>query len=119
MRQRDLARPNGWCNSLLIYGASFLIVAFDTTSWAHGFAGDRFFPPTSTPENRGGGPTTGTINPGILWGNRHVQIGAEAIIPLNKATSSEVGAVFQVQFFIDDLLPRWFGHPIIGGEQGK
>jgi hypothetical protein len=73
----------------------------------------------STPENRGGGPTTGTINPGILWGNRHLQIGAEAIIPLNKATGSEVGAVFQVQFFIDDLLPRWFGHPIIGGEQGK
>src|SRR5215470_6202798 len=46
MRQTDLVRPNGWCNSLLIYVTSFMILAFDTTSWAHGFAGDRFFPPT-------------------------------------------------------------------------
>ncbi|MGH7952874.1 MAG: hypothetical protein ACREFE_13290 [Limisphaerales bacterium] len=68
-----------------------------------------------TPENRGGGPTTGTINPGILWGNKHLQIGAEAIIPVNSATGNEIGAVVQVQFFIDDLLPKVFGHPIFGG----
>jgi hypothetical protein len=71
----------------------------------------------STPENRDGGPTTGTINPGILWGNKHLQIGVEAIIPANRATGSGVGAVFQVQFFIDDLLPKWFGHPIFGDKQ--
>ena len=68
----------------------------------------------ATPENRGGGPTTGTINPGILWENRHLQIGAEAVIPANRATGSEVGAVVQVQFFIDDIWPRIFGHPTIG-----
>ena len=71
----------------------------------------------STPENHGGGPTTGTINPGILWGNRHLQVGAEAIIPLNTASGSEVGAILRVQFFIDDLLPRWFGHPIFSNKQ--
>ncbi|MDE3084596.1 MAG: hypothetical protein KGJ37_05170, partial [Verrucomicrobiota bacterium] len=55
-----------------------------------------------TPENRGGGPTTGTINPGILWGNQHLQVGAEAIIPVNSATGKEVGAIVKVQIFIDD-----------------
>lgn len=67
-----------------------------------------------TPENRGGGPTTGTINPGILWETKHFQFGAEAVIPANNATGNEVGAIFQVQIYIDDLLPRIFGHPVFG-----
>ncbi|HEX5399203.1 MAG TPA: hypothetical protein VFY06_09160 [Verrucomicrobiae bacterium] len=66
----------------------------------------------STPENRGGGPTMGTINPGILWEARYFQLGTEAIIPANSDTGNEVGAVFQIQFYIDDLLPKIFGHPI-------
>ena len=66
----------------------------------------------SSPENRGGGQTTGTINPGILWETRHFQFGAEAIIPANSATGNQVGAVFQIQFYLDDLLPKMFGHPI-------
>jgi hypothetical protein len=68
----------------------------------------------STPENRGGGPTIGTINPGILWEAKYFQLGAEAIIPANSATGNEVGAVFQIQFYIDDLLPKLCGHPIFG-----
>ncbi|HUA65344.1 MAG TPA: hypothetical protein VME24_05820 [Alphaproteobacteria bacterium] len=68
----------------------------------------------TTPENRGGGPTTGTINPGILYENNYFQIGAEAIIPVNSATGSQVGAIVQVQIYIDDLLPKLFGHPIFG-----
>ncbi|HZT21645.1 MAG TPA: hypothetical protein VFB55_01925 [Verrucomicrobiae bacterium] len=68
----------------------------------------------STPENRGGGPTTGTINPGLLWESRYFQLGAEAIIPANSDTGSQVGAVFQVQFYLDDLWPKIFGHPIFG-----
>ncbi|MDE3066382.1 MAG: hypothetical protein KGJ60_02415 [Verrucomicrobiota bacterium] len=65
-----------------------------------------------TPENRGGGPTTGTINPGVLWETKYFQLGAEAIIPANSDTGSEVGAVFQIQFYLDDLLPTMFGRPI-------
>jgi hypothetical protein len=68
-----------------------------------------------TPLNRGGGWTTGTINPGVLWESRYCQIGAEAVIPINKQTGPNVGVVFNVQIFIDDLLPKVFGHPIFGG----
>lgn len=70
-----------------------------------------------SPENRNGGPTTGTINPGILWEGKYCQIGAEAVIPVNSATGPNVGAVFQVQFFIDDLFPKVFGHPIFGEDK--
>ncbi len=68
----------------------------------------------SSPENRGGGETTGTINPGVLYESRYFQIGAEAIIPVNGATGHEVGAVVQLEIFIDDILPKVFGHPLIG-----
>jgi hypothetical protein len=67
-----------------------------------------------TPENRGGGETTGTINPGLLYETKYFQIGAEAIIPVNHATGNEVGAVVQLQIFLDDLMPKLFGHPLIG-----
>lgn len=68
----------------------------------------------STPENRGEGPTTGTINPGILYENNYFQIGAEAIIPANSASGSQVGAVFQIQIYIDDIWPKVFGHLLPG-----
>ena len=68
----------------------------------------------STPLNRGRGPTTGTVNPGILYETPYFQVGAEAIVPVNSATGSEVGAVVQVQIFIDDIFPKTFGHPIFG-----
>ena len=68
----------------------------------------------SSPFNRGGGQTTGTINPGILYDTRYFQIGAEAIIPANRATGAHVGVVVQLQIFIDDIWPKYFGHPLIG-----
>ena len=68
----------------------------------------------TTPENRGGGPTTGTINPGILYENNYFQIGAEAVIPVNNATGHEVGAIVQLQIYIDDIWPKLFGHPVFG-----
>jgi len=68
-----------------------------------------------TPENRGGGPTTGTINPGVLWEGRYCQIGAEAVIPMNRQTGPNIGVVFNVQIYIDDIFPQIFGHPLFGG----
>jgi hypothetical protein len=68
----------------------------------------------STPENRSEGPTTGTINPGILYENNYFQLGAEAIIPANSASGSRVGAVFQIQIYIDDIWPKLFGRPLLG-----
>jgi hypothetical protein len=67
-----------------------------------------------TPVNRGGGRTTGTINPGVLYDNAYFQIGAEAIIPINGASGHGVGAVIQIQIFLDDIFPKAFGHPLFG-----
>jgi hypothetical protein len=66
----------------------------------------------ATPVGNGAGPTTGTVNPGLLWSGQHMQIGAEAIIPINAASGHSVGVVFQVHWFLDDLFPRSIGRPI-------
>ena len=58
---------------------------------------------------------TGTINPGVLWAGRYVQLGLEAIVPLNRRSGAGVGAVAQLHFFLDDIFPRGFGRPLIGG----
>ncbi len=62
--------------------------------------------------NRLGAGTTGTVNPGIIWSGRKVQIGLEAIVPVNRASGRGVGAAFQAHWFIDDLLPRSLGKPV-------
>jgi hypothetical protein len=73
--------------------------------------------PFETGENRGErGLTTGSVNPGVLWETRWAQFGVEAIIPVNRASGRNVGAVFQVWIFLDDLDPTHFGHPIFGGK---
>jgi hypothetical protein len=69
----------------------------------------------TTPVDRSGSTTTGTINPGLLWEQPDFQLGAEAVIPINAHTGPNVGAVFQVQFYIDDLFPKLFGHPVFFG----
>jgi hypothetical protein len=66
----------------------------------------------NTPLNHGGGQTTGTVNPGFLWESRYCQLGAEAVIPVNRATGSNVGLVVQVQVYIDDIWPKIFGYPL-------
>ena len=71
----------------------------------------------SSPTNRSGETTTGTINPGLLWEGKYCQIGAEAVIPVNAHTGPNVGVVVQVQFFIDDLFPKVFGHPVFCGDE--
>ena len=71
----------------------------------------------TNPLNRAGGQATGTINPGVLWESKDFQVGLEAVIPVNKATGPNVGLVFNVQIFIDDLMPKIFGHPLFGGNQ--
>jgi hypothetical protein len=67
-----------------------------------------------SPENRDGGVTTGTINPGVLYETRYFQIGAEAQIPVNSASGHNIGAIVQLEIFIDDIWPKVFGFPLIG-----
>jgi hypothetical protein len=57
-------------------------------------------------------PSTGTIDPGVIWSGHHVQLGAEALIPINGASGHGVGAIFQVHFFLDDIFPHSLGKPI-------
>jgi hypothetical protein len=64
------------------------------------------------PLDRGGGPTTGTLNPGVLWAGRYVQVGLEATIPVNSATGGKTGVLLQLHFFLDDLFPRSIGKPL-------
>jgi hypothetical protein len=71
----------------------------------------------TSPENRDGGVATGTINPGVLYESRYYQLGVEAIIPVNGATGHDVGAIVQLEIFIDDLWPKVFGHPLIGSDE--
>lgn len=69
----------------------------------------------STQENRPGrGITTGTVNPGVLYENPYFEIGAEANVPINRASGAHVGVTLQVWIYIDDIFPRTFGHPLFG-----
>ena len=66
------------------------------------------------PINRGGGPTIGTINPGVLFPGRTMQFGIEAVVPVNRHTGGSTGVLVQLHFFLDDLFPRSLGKPLIG-----
>ncbi len=72
---------------------------------------------SSSPFDRSGQTTTGTVNPGILWEQPDYQLGVEAVIPINGHTGPNVGAVIQVQIFIDDIFPKVFGHPVFGHDE--
>jgi hypothetical protein len=66
----------------------------------------------TTPINRVSSRTVGTIQPGIIWSGTYFQIGAEAIIPVNKQSGHGFGGVVQLHFYLDDLFPRSIGKPI-------
>jgi hypothetical protein len=59
---------------------------------------------------------TGTVNPGILWAGRYVQLGIEAIVPINRRSGHNVGVQAQLHFFIDDLFPKTFGRPLLASQ---
>jgi hypothetical protein len=60
--------------------------------------------------------TTGTISPGIIWFGRYVQLGFEALIPINgnsldpmeEARQNGVGFLGQIHFYLDDIWPEVF-----------
>jgi hypothetical protein len=63
-----------------------------------------------------GGRTTGTVNPGIIWEGRFVQIGVEAVLPVNDRTGKTVGIRAQLDFFLDELFPESLGRPLFGSD---
>jgi len=52
--------------------------------------------------------TTGTVNPGLIWAGKYVEVGVEAIIPINQRTGKDVGVRALLHFFLDDLWPTVF-----------
>ena len=65
--------------------------------------------PASTPSSQG---TTWVAAPGAIYLTDWGEIGAEALVPLNKASGHSVGALALVHFFFDDLFPNTLGKPI-------
>ena len=67
------------------------------------------------------GRTSGTVNPGIIWFGRYLQIGIEAVVPINSDISKNVGVLAQVHFYLDDILPQIFTwtpfHGVLGPTQ--
>ncbi len=68
----------------------------------------------TSPLGPGGGFTTGTVNPGVIWAGRRFQVGAEAIIPANSSSGRSVGALVQFHLYLDDVFPHSIGRPLIG-----
>jgi hypothetical protein len=62
--------------------------------------------------NSHGERTTGAIQPGFIWANRKMQIGVEAIIPINSESGDDVGVIAQWHLYLDDLMPHSLGKPI-------
>ncbi len=57
--------------------------------------------------------TAGTVDPGIIWFGRYIQLSLEAVIPVNgnaleEARQAQVGVIGQVHFYLDDILPEVF-----------
>jgi len=57
--------------------------------------------------------TVGTINPGLIWMGDAIQIGAEAIIPVNRQSGRGVGWMASIDFYLHRLLPDTLGKPLI------
>ena len=59
--------------------------------------------------------TTGTINPGVIWVGSYYQVGFEAVIPVNRDSGTGVGFLGQFHLYLDDIFPKSYGQPLIGG----
>src|SRR6202166_2324939 len=70
---------------------------------------------TATPLN---GPlvgrTTGTVNPGFIWVSRYLQVGVEAIIPMDAHSGRDVGARAQAHLYLPAIFPDFYSKPIFG-----
>ena len=58
--------------------------------------------------------TTGTINPGVIYVGKTYQLAVEAMIPVNRQSGSNVGAIAQLHLFLDDIFPNSIGKPLFG-----
>jgi hypothetical protein len=78
----------------------------------------RFQTPVANNFNTGIG-TTGTINPGVVWVGNYFQVALEAMVPINRASGTGVGAMVQLHLYLDDLFPRSIGAPLLGTDANQ
>ena len=60
------------------------------------------------------GRSTGTVNPGLVWAGETVQVGVEAVCPVNRRTGKTMGVRAFVRIDLDAVLPG-LGRPLFGG----
>ncbi len=56
--------------------------------------------------------TTGTVNPGIAWIGKRLELGIAAEIPMNPRSGAGIGVFGLFHLFIDDLFPKSIGRPV-------
>jgi hypothetical protein len=72
--------------------------------------------PLETCLNRGcGGQTSGSLNPGVIWFGESLQLGVEAVIPLNSRSGKNVGVLGLVNIVLEELFPQSLGRPLLNG----
>jgi hypothetical protein len=70
---------------------------------------------TATPLNGPlAGRTTGTVNPGVIWVSRYLQVAVEAIIPMDAHSGSDLGVRAQAHLYLPAIFPEWYGKPMFG-----
>jgi len=70
------------------------------------------FPMQTTLSRDKKGLTTGSINPGIVWAGKTVELGLAAELPVNARSGKTVGIMGLIHLFVDDLFPKSLGSPL-------
>ena len=60
------------------------------------------------------GRTTGTVNPGVVSVSRYLQVGVEAIIPMDAHSGRDVGARAQAHLYLPAIFPDFYAKPVFG-----
>ena len=58
------------------------------------------------------GRTTGTVNPGVIWVSRYLQVGVEAIVPIDPHSGPDLGFSRTGPPYCRAIFPDWYGKPI-------
>lgn len=53
------------------------------------------------------------IAPGVVYSRGNWQFAVEALIPANRNTGTNVGAIAEFHLFLDDIFPRSVGRPVV------
>jgi hypothetical protein len=70
-----------------------------------------------TPVTRAPGiGTEGYVAPGVIYSATRFDIGAEALIPINRETGSGVGVMAMLHLRLEALFPNSIGRPLLRGE---